>query len=182
MKKPKSLPVKKNRKLLKVMTIVAVAFAVVIGIFLIGYQYLYHQNLKPVSAQESEDVGFAIEPGSSVQQIGSKLEQQKLIKADWAFKRYVLQHGLADNLKAGTFKLKSSYSTPEIISIIVEGKVAVDLFTIFPAQRLGQIRTSMIEKGGFNATEVDAALKAEQYAGHPALADKPAAASLEGYI
>jgi len=183
MKKPKHLPTIKNRRTRKLLVTAGVVIISTIAIGFVGYQLLYRQNLKPVSSQEdAPEVAFAIESGSSVKLIASNLEQQKLIKADWAFERYVKKHDLTDNLKAGTFKLKPSYSVEQIVSIIAEGKVAVDLFTVFPAQRVDQIRKSMIEKGGFNAAEVDAALKPEAYAGHPALADKPAGASLEGYI
>jgi len=182
-KKKLKLPVVKNRSLRKLIISIVICLLAALAIGTISYQILYRQNLKPVSSQEdAKDVAFAIESGSSVSLIASNLQQQKLIRADWAFKRYVTSHGLTDGLKAGTFKLSSSYSVEQIVNIIVEGKVAVDLFTIFPAQRLDQIRTAMIEKGGFSAAEVDAALKPEQYAGHPALADKPAGASLEGYL
>jgi len=173
----------KNKRLRKVIPVVLGIGLVLLVVGFVGYRYVYSQNLKALSSEKNGvELAFTVEPGSSVKVIASNLESKKLIKADWAFERYVKSHGLSSSLKAGTFKLNSSYSVEQIASIISEGKVAVDLFTIFPAQRLDQIRTSMIEKGGFSAADVDAALKPEQYASHPALANKPAGSSLEGYL
>jgi UPF0755 protein len=54
------------------------------------------------------------------------------------------------------------------------------LVTIIPGQRLDEIRTTLLNYG-FSEADVDEALNPATYAGHSALDDKPAGASLEGY-
>src|SRR5690606_29497356 len=63
----------------------------------------------------------------------------------------------------------------------IEGKVASDLVTIVPGQRIDQINETLV-KAGFSTDEVNNALDPAVWVDHPALTDKPAEASLEGYI
>src|SRR5262249_49692209 len=83
--------------------------------------------------------------------------------------------------EAGTYSFDAHQDVPDIVSQLTHGKVATDLVTIIPGQRLSQIRATLINYG-FKEGDVDAALTPATYAGHPALVDKPAGANLEGYI
>jgi UPF0755 protein len=82
---------------------------------------------------------------------------------------------------AGSYEVNPSMSVPEIAELLTSGNVATDLITILPAQRLDQLRDYFI-KAGYSENEVDFALDPKQYSGHPALAQKPPLASLEGYL
>lgn len=150
----------------------------VIGIVLIRKSY--SDNLKPVSTQATSHV-ITIDPGSTTAVVADTLHAKGAIKSDWAFEWYVRNHELRDELKAGTYVVYANQSVSEIVATLVEGKVATDLVTIVPGQRLDQIKASMI-KDGFEEAAVDAALEPTQWASHPALTDKPAAANLEGYL
>lgn len=141
----------------------------------------YYQNLKPVSASQRA-VTITIPLGSSVKEIGQKLQTAGLIRASWAFEWYVRNNNLRDQLQAGTYALRPNQTVPEITTTLTHGKVATNLITILPGQRLDQIREALIKNGGFSAAEVDKALDPAQYADHPALADKPDGANLEGYL
>lgn len=171
---------RRARKLLLILIFVPVF--VVVGGF-VAYKKIYSDNLRPLtSEQESKEVVFTIASGTSVKNIGKNLKAQKLIRSDWAFGEYVRSNGYTDQIKAGTYKLKSSQDIASIVDILRKGKEAVDLFTIFPAQRLDQIKKSMIEKGGFSAADVEKAFDPALYLGHSALSEKPKSASLEGYL
>ncbi|MGH9858148.1 MAG: endolytic transglycosylase MltG, partial [Acidobacteriota bacterium] len=85
-------------------------------------------------------------------------------------------------LLAGTYNLRPSMSVQEIADALTQGRIATDLVTISPGIRLDQVRQILIQKYGFGASEVDAALNPANYANHPALVDKPKGASLEGYL
>jgi UPF0755 protein len=82
-------------------------------------------------------------------------------------------------IQAGTYNLSSALSTPQIADTLVAGDVDTSLVTIPPGLRLDQIRQELIDSG-FTSEEVDRALKPKYT--HPLLADKPANASLEGYV
>lgn len=140
----------------------------------------YNSNLKPVSDSTKQTV-VTVPVGSTVPEIAESLEQKGLIKSKIAFDIYIRINNYRDSMQAGGYEFTPSMSTPDIVKHLVDGDVATDLFTILPAQRLDQIRAALIT-GGYTAQEVDDALNPDNYAGHPALIDKPADASLEGYL
>lgn len=170
-----------NRSRLRT-AIFSLIILVIVGL-LIGIVYIrktYTDNLKPVSSAKTAHV-ITIAPGSTTSDIATTLKQKGVIRSDWAFEWYIRNNQLRDQLKAGTYVLYENQSVSDIVSTIIKGKVATDLITILPGKRLSQVRQAMID-GGFKDTDVDAALEPTQYASHPALTDKPANASLEGYL
>ncbi len=142
---------------------------------------LYNQNLKPVSASQ-KSVQVTIPSGATVKEIAAILQDKGVIRAAWAFDWYVRTNSLRERLQAGTYSLHPSQSVSEIAEALTNGKVDTSLVTVLPGKRLDQIRSSLINNSGFSAESVDAALEPSQYADHPALADKPVEASLEGYL
>ena len=170
-----------RRRLPKLVSVAAVFLVVIIvGLVLVARQ-VYQNSLLPINPSSEETVIVAIPPGTSVDEIARLLKSGNTIRSDWAFKRYVISKGIAGSLKAGTYRFKLNQDAKSIAKDLVNGKVAVELFTIFPAQRLDQIRQDFIDKG-FLAASVDKALQPSNYKDHPALASKPATASLEGYL
>lgn len=140
----------------------------------------YNRNLQPVSSSQTAVV-VTIPPGSTVNQIATILEQKHLIRNASVFSQYVRGKNDQDKLQAGTYSLRPSQSVPQIVDILNGGDILKNLFTILPGQRLDQIKSSMIN-AGFDANQVEAAFNPDLYKNHPALADKPAGASLEGYL
>jgi UPF0755 protein len=140
----------------------------------------YESNLRPVSNASTNHV-VTIQIGSAPSEIADTLKAKGVIRSDWAFEWYIRNHNLREELKAGTYVLHENQSVPQIVDVLVSGKVATDLVTILPAQRLDQIRAAFI-KAGFVDKDVDVALEPTQWAAHPALTDKPKEANLEGYL
>lgn len=171
----RQLPKKTKRIIILVVVAVVLILA---GAY--GVRQVYNQALQPVSSSE-EIIVVDIPSGSSVQEIGDILQEKKVIRQQWAFVRYVQNSIYRGDLKAGTYALRPSQSVPEIVEILAQGETASDLVTIVPGARLDQVRVALINSG-FAPDDVDAALNPAQYAGHPALVDKPADASLEGYL
>ncbi len=159
-------------------TILIVILVTVGGIW--AARRIYDNNLKPVAVNQ-KSVSVVIPQGTSLKDTAAILKQAGLIRSEWAFTHYVSDKRAESDIKAGTYELSPSYDVSQIVSIITEGKVATNLFTILPGQRLDQIRTALIASG-FSAASVDKALDPSLYAQHPALVDKPAGASLEGYL
>lgn len=165
----------------KVWLIALILLVVALVSSVVVIRQTYYNNLKPVSASQRA-VTVSIPLGSSAKEIGKKLEAEGLIRASWAFEWYVRNHNLRDQLQAGTYSLRPNQSVSEITTTLTHGKVQTNLITILPGQRLDQIREALINNGGYSAEEVDKALDPALYANHPALADKPTGASLEGYL
>ncbi len=172
---------KKTSRLPRHVLISIAVFVAVIMIGVIAVQRWYVVNLEPVSSSTQKQY-ITIQSGATLSEIAKQLATAGLIRSDQAFIWYVSAHNARDKLQAGTYSLNPSQSTQAIADAIINGKVATDLVTILPAQRIDQIRQAFI-KSGFKAADVDAALAANQYrASFPALADNPAGASLEGFL
>jgi UPF0755 protein len=146
----------------------------------VAIRYVYNENLKPVSGSPEIHL-VTIDAGATVDAIAKKLEREKLIRSAWAFRLYVSSKEVRNALQAGEYELAPSQSIPEIVSQLTRGAVATNLVTVLPGQRIDQIRKRLVQEG-FPENEVDDALNPTTYAGMPALVDKPATASLEGYI
>lgn len=152
---------------------------VVIGV--VAVQVWYRINLAPVSNSTKKQY-FTVTSGETVAEIAGQLQKVGLIRSDQAFTWYISVHNERDKLQAGTYSLMPSQTTPQIAETLAAGKVATDLVTILPAQRIDQVRAAFI-KAGFTPDSVDAALVAGQYrSAYPALADNPSSASLEGFL
>lgn len=141
---------------------------------------MYDENLKPVSAVTEQKV-FVVQSGASVREIATGLHGQGLIREVWAFEWYVRDNNLRSKLQAGTYRFSPAQSIPDIAIKMAEGKVAVDLITLLPGQRIDQLREAFI-KAKFDPVAVDAALDPLRYSDSPALADMPAGANLEGFL
>lgn len=144
-------------------------------------RHWYQQNTAILNPKDSSIKIFTVHEGDTDQLISEELERAGIIQSAFAYRLYTRIKKLHGIAQVGAYKLSPSMSFEEINTILREGKVAVDLITILPAQRIDQLKKSFID-AGYSAQEVDEALDPAQYAGHPALADKPPLASLEGYI
>jgi len=142
---------------------------------------IYFQDLRAVTPGSQKTQLFTVQKGASADSIGKQLKDAGLIHSAWAFKLYVTGSAARDSLQAGTYSLSPSQSMAQIVSQLTHGKVATDLVTIIPGQRLDQVRTMLINYG-FSKNQVEAALDPTTYKDNPALVDKPASASLEGYL
>lgn len=162
------------------LVITSVVLILGLGIAAFAVRNAYNQNIQPFSSSQKEQL-FTVQAGETAHDIAVALQDQQLIRASWAFEWYVRSHNLREQLQAGSFYVRPSQSVAEIVGIITGGKVATDLVTILPAQRLDQIQAALI-KSGYGTSEVTAALDPARYANHPALVDKPAGATLEGYL
>jgi UPF0755 protein len=169
-----------GRRWVKVLMVFTIILVLLLGGGVWWMRREYHANLQPASASQQRQL-LTVKTGATAKEIAAALKEKGLIKSTWAFEWYVRNHNLRDKLQAGSYYLRPSMNVNEIVAILTQGRVATDLITILPAQRLEQIRQAFINNG-FSVSEVDAALNPAQYQGHPALVDKPAGASLEGYL
>jgi len=164
----------------KRLLIIFVAGVLLIGGATVAVRYTYERNLGPLSSNQSARL-ITIREGASVLEIANILQQNKVIRSSWAFRLYVSSKEVGADLKAGSYQLAANQSVSEIVSQLTRGKVATNLVTILPGQRLDQV-SKYLTQDGFTQAEVDDALKPGNYPNSPALVDKPANASLEGYL
>jgi UPF0755 protein len=138
----------------------------------------YQNNLQPLTSESNEKV-VVIDLGSSTMQIAQQLEDEPLIKSARAFSWYVSRLDNEQVIQAGTYRLDSDMTVPEIVDILVDGRVDTSLVTIIGGLRLGELKQVLIN-AGFGASEVNAALS-KSY-DHPVTRYIPEGGTLEGYI
>lgn len=158
-----------------------IGLIIVVGGFVAIRKYYIH-SLEPVNMQSDKDITFTLESGMSTPQIAQRLKDKELIRSTHAFTNYVRSNELGENFKAGTYKLKQSMSVQDITKILTEGRVAKDLFTIYPGSNLKQIKKEFTEKTHYSEQQINEALNPKKYKDHPALVDLPDGASLEGFL
>ncbi len=157
-----------------------VVLLLAVGSVLLGANYFYKQNLQPISNSDTSQI-IEVATGDTAQVVANKLEEAELIRASWAFAWYMRSEGLRGQIQTGTYAISPNQSVQEIAAVITGGDMEMEMITIPPERRLDQIRGYLIN-AGFSPEEADEALDPSRHEGHPALADKPAEASLEGYL
>ena len=163
---------------------VYVAGATLVLLFVVAaavVRHVYSDNLQPVNSSDTATSLFTIQTGESSTAIANALRTADLIRSRNVFEWYISSQNVRAELQAGTYALSPSMSVPHIVNLFVNGKIAANLVTILPGQRLDQIKAALV-KAGFSASDIDAALNPVNYAGNPALADNPSGASLEGFL
>lgn len=137
---------------------------VIIGIIFWGYQGIYQ------STDKNDLKIFNIEKGSSVKKIAQDLENEEIIKSSNLFLFYSLITN-NKNIKAGEYLLSSQMNIPQIVEIVVGGKINEKKITIIEGWDLNDI-ASYLEKEGISTKE-----EFFNVAGEPRNKD-----SKEGYI
>jgi UPF0755 protein len=161
--------------------LVVAVIAVIVGVGLL-VKHIYHNELGAVSSDQTAQV-FTVDQGSTVKQIAGNLEKAHLIRSAWAMELYVHGRGVSKKLQAGTFAISPDEDVPTIVGILTKGRVSTQLVTIYPGERVDQVRARLINYG-FKPDDVDQALtNIGQYSSLPIMAIKPAGVTtLEGLL
>jgi UPF0755 protein len=145
-----------------------------------GAAYAWYQGqLSPVSSDTTKHVRVVIAAGSTPNAIAEQLETSGTIRSKTAFSIYAKLSGAENKLKAGTYSIQPSLSTPAIIDHLVAGKQDTFNLMFLPGDTLSNNRDKMIALG-YSESDVDAALKKPYDS--PLFATKPASNDLEGYF
>ena len=104
------------------LTLIIVLVATLLS--LLGAFLWYRSALSPVSAKP-EARRLVINKGASAQQIANKLESERLIKSNFAFKLYLQQKGLTKNIPTGEFQVPQNLSTPEVVTLLLKGPTEI---------------------------------------------------------
>ena len=94
-------------------------FLGVIALFILSCCIFYNLNLKAVS-NESSEVEFMVESGSTYYSVISKLKQEGLIRNELCFKLYI-KFNKVNDIEAGTYKLNKNMSVKDIVEVFSNG-------------------------------------------------------------
>ncbi len=133
---------------------------------------------------------FVVEPGTPARAIGQELAAAGLIADARLFEAYVRVNRLSARLEAGTFVLSPTMTLREIVQVLQEARAESIRVTIPEGWRVEQVGDYLAEAELFSAAEL-ASFREQTISGQlvtlspadfPFLADRPAGASLEGYL
>ncbi len=144
---------------------------------------------RPASV-DTRAVQFTIEPGTPARVVGQNLERAGLIRDATLFEAYVRVNGLDGRLAAGTFTLAPSMTLREIAETLTSPRAAAISITIPEGWRVEQTADYLSSGSLLGAAEgaryrqiaVAGDLSGLDPARYPFLQERPAGASLEGYL
>lgn len=172
---------KKRRWPRRILFIAIVGILLIVAATFIARQ-IYRHELLPENSQDQQSQLVTISSGESVDEIAVKLQSLGTIRSASAFELYVSSQEERDSLEAGTYKFSPNEAVQEIVAQLSHGKIAADLVTILPGQRLAQVEQSF-QNDGFSAAQITAAFSdPSQYDDESIMSIKPADASLEGML
>lgn len=155
-----------------------------------GYSW-YISALTPVNINDKTVQQVQINEGASFSFVSGRLEERKLIRSSFALQIYAYLHNEVSNLKQGSCNLMPSESSTEILKKLTSGCHDFKSVTFYPGATIEKSKNlkegekdfsvrGSLETAGFSDADITAALNAKYDS--PLLADKPASASLEGYV
>lgn len=111
---------KKNKVASRVIwTVVSIIVVLLVVVAISGYSY-FKSGLKPLAPNSNKRVEVKVPVGSTSKQIGSILEEKKVVKSGFVFDYYVKSKKIA-NFKAGYYELKPSMTLNEIAHDLQKG-------------------------------------------------------------
>lgn len=159
----------------------------------IGQEMYLRSNWDALDSPASVDnrpMQFTVAPGSPARLIGQDLEKAGLIRDATLFEAYVRVNRLDERLFAGTFTLAPSMTLREIADTLTSARAAAMSITIPEGWRIEQTadylssdeRIGAVEGARYRAQAVSGDLTGLDAARYPFLQERPADASLEGYL
>jgi UPF0755 protein len=143
------------------------------------------QDVDRPASNDPTALRFIIEPGSSIQEIGQKLEAQGLVADGELFRSYVRLNGLGERIQAGVFTLRKNMSIREIAIALQRAQFKEITVTIPEGRRLEEVAEILQQQAGISAGEFQrlARLQAPNFnPDYPFLKDLPEGATLEGFL
>lgn len=148
------------------------------------------------ASMDTRPVEFTVEPGAPARVIGQELLKKGLIRDDLLFEAYVRVNGLTGALKAGTFTLTPNMTLVEIVDRLRSSRAAGLLVTVPEGWRLEQTADHLAAIDAFGDAREGVSPQSERYRQlaangdltelnpdrYPFLQQRPAGASLEGYL
>ena len=180
---PTSPPLPSSKKKLKKPLIVTLAVMLTLAVLAAAAVLWYSWSLSPHGGQESTQ-RVAVASGDGLSSIGDDLEKRGLIRSSVAFQIYGRLHGDYRDIKAGGYIISNNQSVKTILDMLTRGEHGTFRVTILPGMTLKQLADPSVENSladqGYSQHEIEQAFDATYRS--KLLADKPAGASLEGYI
>ncbi len=140
--------------------------------------------LAPVKVADQSNL--TIVTGDGVHQISYALKQKNIIRSQFIFETYVYLKDVGSDFRAGDYSLPAVINIKRLVDLLTSGQSADNPeILVKEGDTIDDIDLALAGQGRFQAGDFASALKdlnQDFLAGRDFLADKPATASLEGYL
>ena len=137
----------------------------------------WNSSSEPVNRINANTYQFDVDEGATVDDVAQSLKKAGFIRSQLAFKIYVRLNGSV--IQAGSHMLSPSYKLSEIVEKLATADTDEVDIQIPPGLTLDELR-DVFKKYDYTDAEIEQAYNAAY--DNPILADRPAGATLEGYI
>lgn len=110
------------------------AGAIVVVLAVAGLGWLWWASDAPSSSTETTRV--TVEPGTSVRELGARLEDEGVIRSRWLFEGWLRASGDAPRIQAGTYTFPRNRPLPAIVDMLVEGETVLVSVTVPEGYRI----------------------------------------------
>lgn len=159
--------------------VIGLAGAAAVVVLVVGCIIWFLVSLRPVSATQTTLAVIEFTAGESTETLATELKKKGVIRNAAAFSIYTTITNQRRKLQAGTYEVKPTQSTPEVVRMIADGDVASNVLLFTEGSTSFKLR-ELLRTQGLSDQDVNQALGA-QYA-NTVLKQRPAGASLEGYL
>jgi UPF0755 protein len=133
------------------------------------------------AGSDDTPVAFIVRPGDTTTVIGARLQTAGLVQDAELFRLYVRSQGADGRLEAGDYRLRATMSVAEIAALLQHAKAAASTVTLREGLRAEEAAEVLAAATGLPSTGLLAVMRTGRF-DYAALKEKPAAASLEGYL
>jgi UPF0755 protein len=131
----------------------AALFAVLLAIAMMGALGIRHIVHTPKGGDLS--VVIEVQPGARLRPVLDQLGEAQVIRAPWAVYLYARAFKIA-TVRSGLYTLSASQSPKEILTVLREGRVLMQSFTVAEGLNRWQIRDLLVAKSWMTAGQFDA--------------------------
>lgn len=139
---------------------------------------LRHVVLNPLDPSSTEMVNFEVPEQASFSSVARQLQEQGIVRYDWAFKILAKLKRKDTSIMAGEYELSAAMPPSDILDIMVNGKMVLRKFTVKEGASIWDIGELVAKVGISSRTEFDAALTNPQLLKELGIS----APSFEGYL
>lgn len=93
----------------------------IVLILVISSAVIVMSSIAAPQDQVAKTVKFTIPKGQTISQIGQRLEQEGLIRSQWAFRIWILKDHLQNKIQAGSFELSANMALSELVQQLTKG-------------------------------------------------------------
>lgn len=127
-------------------------------------------------------VTYDVAKGAGMNDIADQLYQKGIIKSPLFFKMYALASGNATSLQAGRYEVSANMSVAMIVGKFAAGDIVKNTLVIIEGWDMADIGDYLESQHFCSKQEFLAAAKQDYRADFPLLKNRPAGATLEGYL